>query len=75
MRTDDEEMLAILLRRSLLREFETDTYGNGIMFFPDKTAVREAKFILWLLDRYGAKEQAMEEAEQCLTLHLLQRQK
>lgn len=71
MMTNDEK-LATLLRHGLKHEFEEETYGKT-MFFPDDVTVREAKFMIWLFDRYGVKEQAMEEANKYLTLYALRK--
>lgn len=72
---NNEELLAAFLVSSLRSEFEQDTYGSNVMFFPDNTSVRNAKFFLWLFTRLGVKEKALLEAEKYQTLHLLSRKK
>jgi hypothetical protein len=69
---NNELILAAVLWQGLKREFEEETYGK-VMFFPDDSRVRDAKFVVWLLEKYGVKEQAMEDAEKYVTLNLLRK--
>ncbi len=69
---NNAEKLITILLHGLKHEFELETYGD-VMFFPDDVTVREAKFMVWVLDRYGIKEQAMADADRFLTMYALKK--
>ncbi|HET8688433.1 MAG TPA: hypothetical protein VFM18_17620 [Methanosarcina sp.] len=75
MERTSEVSLAMIHRRDLLREFEKEEYGDGVIFFPDDLSVREGKFFLWLAKKYGFANQLENEMEQLYTVLVLKHQK
>ena len=51
--------------------FNDEFYGENTHFFPESAGIREARFILWLLERYGAKDLASDEAEKIYLVEIL----
>lgn len=56
----------------LHKEFNDAEYGKR-MFFPDGYAQREAKFMLWLMRKYGVEDQFLKEVEQHEMLAMLKK--
>lgn len=58
---------------ALQKQFNEEVYPDAKFFFPDDAGLRQLKFTLWLLDRYGAKDNFIAEAEKFHMLTLLQK--
>jgi hypothetical protein len=56
----------------LTREFNDSEYGK-CMFFPDDVTVRQAKFMLWLMKKYGVEDQFLNDIEKFEMFVMLKR--
>ena len=56
----------------LTKEFNDAEYGN-CMFFRDGESLRQAKFMLWLMRKYGVEDQFLNDVEQFEMLAVLKR--
>lgn len=68
----DDEIAAVgYFFNKAMRAFEREEYGEKRMFFPDNATVRQAKFLHALFEKYGIKEQILDEADKMLTFEML----
>lgn len=58
---------------SLMEEFYAQEYESDRFFFPDSISERQAKYMLWLMKKYGVEDKFMQEVEQFELLILLKK--
>lgn len=63
MENNQHKLAMVSLYQShLLKEFVDQEYGQ-CMFYPEDIGKRQAKFILWLADKYGIEEKFLNDVE------------
>jgi len=69
--TPHQLSLVSIYQSTLMDEFINEEYGNDRFFFPDNISERQAKFMIWLMKKYGVEEKFLHDAEQFELLALL----
>ena len=71
-RNDDSKVTLVSTYCSHLTvEFNDQEYGDSRYFFPDNVAIRQAKFMLWVMKKYGVEEQFINDLKQFELVHIL----
>lgn len=64
MEVDEEKIRWVAIYNNYLNvEFITEECGDNSFFFPDAADVRQAKFMIWLMKKYGVEKQFLQDLE------------
>lgn len=57
----------------LVKEFNDQEYSEQCLFFSDGVEIRQAKFMIWLMKKYGVEEQFLRDLERFEIMALLKK--